>query len=141
MADPNQRLDDTIRFHPPLLTEDKSAGVKTRETVRIQLPVRDAREVASPQFLRSADPPSMAPLQPDIAPLEPKTETARVSSLTAVSRTPAQEKNAHLPTSDMTPNHEFAPLAATEKNSNLLWWIVLGLCALILLIQIWTYLS
>jgi hypothetical protein len=140
MADPNQRLDDTVNFHPPLLTEDKSAGVKTRETVRIQLP-RDAREVASPRLFQPADPQSIGSLQADVAPLEPKTETARVASPTAVSRTAAQEKNAVLPTPKIIPHHEFAPVAATEKNSKLLWWIVLGLSALILLIQIWTYLS
>ena len=142
MADPNQRQDNIVHFHPPLLTEDKSVGVKTRETVRIQLPVRDAREVASTQFFRPTNPPSMASAPPDVAPLEPKKETARVSSLTAASPTLAQEKDAFQPTAGIIPHHEFAPLTVTEKNSKLLWpWIVLGLSALILLIQIWTYLS
>jgi hypothetical protein len=142
MADPNQRQDDIVHFHPPLVTEDKSAGVKTRETVRIQLPVRDAAEVASTQFFRPTNPPSVASVTPEVAPLEPKKETARVSSLTAASRTPAQEKNAFLPTPAIIPHHEFAPLTPTEKHPKLLWWwIVLGLSALILIIQIWTYLS
>jgi len=73
--------------------------------------------------------------------LEPKKETARVSSLTVASQTLAQEKKAFVPAPGIIPHHEFAPLQATEKNSKLLWWIVLGLSALILLIQIWTYLS
>lgn len=139
--DPNQRQDDVVHFDPPLLTEDKSAGVKTRETVRIQLPVRDAGEVASTQFFRPTNPPSMASVPPEVAPLEPKKETARVSSLTAAPRTLSQEKNAFLPTRAISPHHEFAPLTAAEKNPKLLWWwIVLGLSALILIIQIWTYL-
>ncbi len=141
MADTNQRHDEGVQFDPPLLTEDKSAAAKTRETVRIQLPVRDAREVTPTQFFRPTNPPPTASVPPDDAPLEPKKETARVSSLTAASRTPAQEKNAFPPTPGVIPHHEFAPLTASGKNSKLLWWIVLGLSALILLIQIWTYLS
>jgi hypothetical protein len=141
MAQPNQRQDEVVQFDAPLLPEDKSAGVKTREAVRIQLPVRDAREVASTQFFRPTNPPSMTSAPPDVAPLEPKKETARVSSPTAASPTLAQEKNAFQPTAGIIPHHEFASLTATEKNSKLLWWILLSLSALILLIQIWTYLS
>ncbi|HEX4697498.1 MAG TPA: hypothetical protein VH254_07475 [Candidatus Udaeobacter sp.] len=142
MTDPNQRQDDILRFHQPLLTEDKSAGVKTRETVRIQLPVRDVREVAPTQFFRPTNPPSTESVTPDVALLEPKKETARVSSLTVASQTLAQEKKAFVPAPGIIPHHEFAPLPATEKNSKLLWWwIVLGLSALILLMQIWTYVS
>ena len=141
MADPDQRQDDIVHFHPPLLPEDKSAGVKTREAVRIQLPVRDAREVASTQFFRATNPPSMTSPPPDVAPLEPKKETARISSVAVAPRTLAQEKNAFQPTAGIIPHNEFSSLTGTEKNSKLLWWILLGLSALILLIQIWTYLS
>jgi hypothetical protein len=141
MADPDQRQDDIVHFHPPLVPEDKSAGVKTRETVRIQLPVRDAGDVASTQFFQPTNPRSMTSLPPDVAPLEPKKETARISSVAVAPRTLAQGKNAFQPTAGIIPHHEFSSLTGTEKNSKLLWWILLGFSALILLIQIWTYLS
>ena len=140
MANPNQRQNEVVQFDAPLLPEDKSAGLKTRETVRIQLPVRDAREEGSTQFFRPTNPPSMTSALPDVAPLEPKKETARVSSVGVAPRTLAEEKNAFQPTAGI-PHHEFSSLTATEKDSKLLWWILLGLSALILLIQIWTYLS
>jgi hypothetical protein len=142
MAGLNDQRNDTIDVHSPDPPAETPPSVHARETVRIQLPVRDASEVTSTQFFRPTNPTSIDSVPPDVAPLEPKTETARVSPAVIRSRAVAQEKNAFAPTQGIIPHAEFGSLTPAEKkNSNLLWWMLLGLSALILLIQIWTYLS
>lgn len=133
MADPNDRQDDIVRFNPALQHEEKSAGTNTRETGRIHSPARDAGGVSSTQFFRPTNAPSGASLPSDLAPLEPKKETARVSSAAMTAHGLTDENNAFVSTHGIIP--------AEKKTSHLLWWILLGLSALILLIQIWTYLS
>jgi hypothetical protein len=45
-----------------------------------------------------------------------------------------------IPIPNVTPQNSLIALAARDKDSMLLWWILLGISALILIIQIWTYL-
>jgi len=122
MADPNDQQNDSIHVESPVATGDQSAGVKAREAVRIQLPIRDAREVAS---------------------AGPRTETARVSSVSVAPSPAAQVKNPQtfVPARGIFAGRKLVPGAPAEKDAKLVWWILLGLSALILLIQIWTYLS
>jgi hypothetical protein len=122
MADPNDQQNDSIHVESSVAPGEQPAGVKAREGVRIQLPIRDAREVAS---------------------AGPRTETVRVSSV-QVARVPAAEiKNpqAFVPARGIAAGSRLVPGAPAKKDPKLVWWILLGLSALILLIQIWTYLS
>jgi hypothetical protein len=122
MTDPNDRDEDIAHVDSALPPEEKPADVKTREAVRIQLPIRDAREVAS---------------------AGPRTETARVSSVPVARSPAAQIKNpqAFVPARGIAAGSRLVPGAPAKKDPKLVWWILLGLSALILLIQIWTYLS
>jgi hypothetical protein len=122
MTGPNDRHENIVPVDSPPPPEEKPADLKTREAVRIQLPIRDAREVAS---------------------AGPRTETARVSSVPVVRSPAAEIKNpqAFVSESGIAAGSRLVPGAPTEKDPKLVWWILLGLSALILIIQIWTYIS
>jgi hypothetical protein len=142
MADPNEPQEDAVRLKPPLPMAGKPPDMKMRETV--QMPLRDDRDTASTQFFRSANP-SAAQLTPvsDSVPLEPKKETMRISLAAASSPAGSEIKNsqAFVPTPDLASQDPSVAVAPAKKNPMLLWWLLLGVSALILIIQIWTYLS
>jgi hypothetical protein len=147
MAGPNEPKKETVRVDLPLPISAKSpdASVKSRETVRIQLPVRDARDVAPTELF---EPPSQSAIAPvprtaDPVPLEPRKETARISPALAKGPAPVQLKNteAFLTTPNLGSRNAPGAIAPAEKKPMLLWWILLTVSALILIIQIWTYFS
>ena len=118
--------------------------MKMREKVRIQMPLRDDRDSASTQFFRPSNP-SAAQLTPvsDSVPLEPRKETMRISLVAASSPvgTEIHTPQPFVPTPDLASGNPLVPVAPAKKNPMLLWWLLLGVSALILIIQIWTYLS
>jgi hypothetical protein len=144
MADPNEPQEDAVRLKPPLPTAGKPPDMKMSETPRIQMPVRDDRDAASTQFFRPSNP-SDAQLTPveDSVPLEPRTETARISLVAAPSPVGTQIKNPQpfVATPDLASRDPLVAVAPPKKNPMLLWWVLLAVSALILIIQIWTYLS
>jgi hypothetical protein len=79
----------------------------------------------------------------DSVPLEPKKETMRISLAAASSPAGSEIKNsqAFVPTPDLASQDPSVAVAPAKKNPMLLWWLLLGVSALILIIQIWTYLS
>jgi hypothetical protein len=144
MADPNEPQEDAVRLKPPLPTAEKPTDVKMRETVRIQMPLRDDRDSASTQFFRPSNP-SAAQLTPvsDSVPLEPRKETMRISLVAASGPVGTEIKTPQpfVPTPDLASGNPLVAVAPAKKNPMLLWWLLLGVSALILIIQIWTYLS
>jgi hypothetical protein len=144
MADPNEPQEDAVRLNSPVPTAGKPSDMKMRETVRIQVPLRDDRDSVSPQFFRPSNP-SAAPLTPvpDSTPLAPKKETMRISAVAVASPVGTEIKDARpfVSTPDLSSRNPLVAVEPAKKNPMLLWWVLLGVSALILIIQIWTYLS
>jgi hypothetical protein len=161
MAGLNEPNNETVRVDVPLATPGKSPdpNIKSRETVRIQLPVREPTgklplhnptELAPPAGSIAQDlhptqlsPPlsasvTPAPESPDSG---PKKETLRVPLVSEPPVSQGRMKNPLMPMPHVVPQSSLIAAASREKNSMLLWWILLAVSALILIIQIWTYLS
>jgi hypothetical protein len=143
------------------------ADPNIQQTVRIQLPVREpagkeplpnstqpdpgagsvARDLAASEFSQPVNPPPLsASVIPGQEPMSsgPKTETARVLPISDPLSSASQMKNAQsiIPMPHVVPqNSLIAATAARGKSSMLLSWVLLIVSALILIIQIWTYLS
>ena len=136
MAGPNQSKKETAGIELPIPPPGRSPhpSIKPRETARIQLPVSESldkepvhtptesqsnggsadQDAASTEFFRPLEQPSASmPLSASVKPAPDST-------------------------SSQDPSIAAAP---AEKNSMLLMWILLGVSALILIIQIWTYFS
>jgi hypothetical protein len=161
MAGLNEPTNETIRVDVPLPTPGRSPdpNIKSRETVRIQLPVREtmdklplhspaelpppARSAVQDQHPSQFSPPlsasvTPAPESPDSG---PKKETLRVPLVSEPRVSQERMKNPLMPMPHVVPQSSLIAAASREKNSMLLWWILLAVSALILIIQIWTYLS
>jgi len=145
MAGPNEPQKETVRVDLPLPISAKSpdTSVKPRETVRIQLPVRDARDVAPTELFGPPNQSAVAPVPPDPVPLELRKETARISPAPAKGPALAEMKNTEAFVATPNLGSQNAPVAVVpaEKKPMLLWWILLAVSALILIMQIWTYFS
>jgi hypothetical protein len=140
-----------------------------KQTVRIQLPVREpvdkarlhtptdteagagsAENPASSQFSQPANPPSFSPpLSASVMPAPdppvsgPKKETARMPPIPDPLPSAGLIKNTQsvIAMPHVAPQNSLIAAAPRQKSSMLLSWILLGLSALILIIQIWTYFS
>ena len=161
MAGLNEPNNETLRVDVPLPTPGKSPdpNIKSRETVRIQLPVRETMgklplhnptELAPPAGSAAQDlhpsqfsPPLSASVMPapESPDSGPKKETLRVPPVSDPPVSQERMKNPLMPMPHVVPQSSLIAAASREKNSMLLWWILLGISALILIIQIWTYLS
>jgi hypothetical protein len=161
MAGPNEPNNETLRVDVPLPTPGKSPdpNIKSRETVRIQLPVREPMgklplhnptEPPPPAGSAGQDlhpsqfsPPLSVSVMP--APESPasglKKETLRVPLVSEPVASQGRMKNPLIPMPHVVPQSSLIAAALREKSSLLLYWILLGVSALILIIQIWTYLS
>ncbi|PYJ59288.1 MAG: hypothetical protein DME74_12735 [Verrucomicrobia bacterium] len=151
MASPNEPNNESVRIDLPLPTAEKSPdpNIKPRETVRIQLPVREPlgkAPVHAPTEPRN--PPSFSPLSASVMPAPespssgPKKETARIPLVPDPLPSAGQMKNTQsviMP--NVAPRNPSSAIAPAEKKPMLLYWILLGVSALILIIQIWTYFS
>jgi hypothetical protein len=156
MAEPNEPKKETTRisFTPAAAERPPEPNPKSRDTVRIQLPVREppvhvltesqpaVQEAASPQFFQAPQSPPV-PANPSVAPAPdlpssgPIKETVRIP-LSAVQMKKTQPLVGMPEVAPQIPSIAVAPV---EKNPMPLLWLLLGVSAVILIIQIWTYLS
>jgi hypothetical protein len=160
MTEPNEPKKETTRIPltPAAVEKLAAPNTKSRDTVRIQLPLREppvrvstepqsvptsaVQDVISPQLFQPPPSPS-APLNtsvmpaPDLPSSGPIKETVRIP-LRAVQTKKTQPLVAMPETAPQNPSIAVAPV---EKNPMPLLWLLLGVSAVILIIQIWTYLS
>jgi len=156
MTEPNEPKKETTRIPVAAEVVEKPSqpNAKPRDTVRIQLPVPEApvhiltkpqpaaQGAGAPQFPNPPQP-QPVPLNAAVTPAPelPSTglpkETVRISLPTVQTRK-TQPLMAVPDVADQT-----APVAVAKQQraSMPLLWLLLGVSALILLIQIWTYLS
>jgi hypothetical protein len=157
----NEPTNETIRVDVPLPTPGRSPdpNIKSRETVRIQLPVRETMDKLSLHSPAELPPPAGSavqdqhpsqfspPLSASVTPAPespdsgPKKETLRLPLVSEPPVSQERMKNPLMPMPHVVPQSSLIAAASREKNSMLLWWILLAVSALILIIQIWTYLS
>jgi hypothetical protein len=156
MTEPNEPKKETTRISvaPEVAEKPPEPNTKSRDTVRIQLPLREppvhiltepqpaVQEGGSPQFFQPPQPPPV-PLNaavmpaPDLPSSEPIKETVRIPLPTVQMR-----KTQPLVTMpEAAPRNPLIAMATEEKNPMPLLWLLLGVSAVILIIQIWTYLS
>ena len=163
MAEPDQPKKETVRIQLPVPPPIKPAepSMKPHETVRIQLPVREtgsspaaassrpaSEDISSTNFFPPPKPPTASrPLSSSASPSAippapgPKRETVRIP-LTPEPLRPDQKKTQPLiAMPGIVPQSLPISMAPTERSSMLLYWMLLGISALILIIQIWTYFS
>ena len=140
MASPNEPKTETVRIDLPLPPAGKSADQNMKETVRIQLPVRESQ--ARPPLFSSPSSASVMPA-PDLPSSGPKKETIRVPVIPNPISSAGQMKSTQLAVAipGVASQNSLIANGRREKNPMLLWWILLGVSAVILIIQIWTYLS
>ena len=175
MADSNEPKKETTRIvlPPPPAAKPPDPDTKSRETVRIQLPLREpldrpsgrtstetqatskpaAQDLAATQIFQPPKPQSVSPPlsasvapAPDSPPSGPRKETVRIPLMPDPIAQP-------LATAQMTKTQPLIPMpgvatesaaiavAPAEKSPMPLLWVLLGVSALILIIQILTYLS
>ena len=156
MTEPNEPKKETTRIPvaPEVVEKPPEPNAKSRDTVRIQLPVREApvhiltepqpavQKGGSPQFFQPPQPPPV-PLNaavmpaPDLPSSGPIKETVRIPLPTV--QTKKTQPLVAMP--DVAPQSASIAVATEERNPMPLLWLLLGVSALILIIQIWTYLS
>ena len=164
MAEPDQPKKETVRIelpHPPVTPPPPNPSVKPRETVRIQLPVRETgnspvpsspqsapEDISSTNFFPSPKPPAAprplsAPVRPPSIPpsLGPKKETVRIPLMPEPLRSAQKKTQPLIAMPDVIPQNPPSRWHRSRKGSMLLYWMLLGMSALILIIQIWTYFS
>jgi hypothetical protein len=163
MAEPEQPKKETVRIELPLppATKAPESTVKPRETVRIQLPVRETagpptpsspqsagEDISSTNFFPPPKPPTASRLlsasvrPPSVSPPSgPKRETVRIPLMPEPLRSAQKKTQPLIAMPEVAPQNPPIAVAPTEKSSMLLYWMLLGFSALILIIQIWTYFS
>jgi hypothetical protein len=150
MADFNEPRQETVRIDQPPELGSKLTGpdTKSRDTVRIQLGLRQP-----PDGLPLRAEPSSATEIPDLvatvpgAPSSsPKKETARIPRVPDPLSKPVpsvqMKKTQPLVAMPHAASQKASiAVAAAEKSAMPLYWVLLGVSAIILIIQIWTYFS
>ena len=156
MTEPNEPKKETTRipFTPAAAEKPPDPNTKSRDTVRIQLPLREppvhvlpepqpgVPEVVPPQFFQPPQPPpvpvsaSVMPA-PDLPSSGPIKETVRIP----LSTVQAKKTQPLVAMPEVAPQIPSVAVAPVEKNPMPLLWLLLGVSAIILIIQIWTYLS
>ena len=163
MAEPDQPKKETVRIelpHPPV-TPPPAPSVKPRETVRIQLPVRETgnapvssspqsapEDISSTNFFPPPKPPAATrPLSDSVRPspippsLGPKKETVRIPLTPEPLRSAQKKTQPLMAMPNVIPENPPIAVAPVEKSSMLMYWMLFAMSALILIIQIWTYFS
>jgi hypothetical protein len=163
MAEPDQPKKETVGIQLPVPSPPNAPQqtVKPRETVRIQLPVREtgnspvpsssqsaSEDVSSTNFFPPPQPPAASrPLSGSVSPppiptsLGPKKETVRIPLVPEPLRSAQKKTQPLIAMPNVVPQNPPIAVAPVEKSSMLLYWMLLGISALILIIQIWTYFS
>ena len=163
MAEPDQPKKETVRIElprPPVTPPPNPSG-KPRETVRIQLPVRETgnapvssspqsapEDISSTNFFPSPKPPAATrplstPVRPPSIPpsLGPKKETVRIPLTPEPLRSAQKKTQPLMAMPNVIPENPPIAVAPVEKSSMLMYWMLFAMSALILIIQIWTYFS
>jgi hypothetical protein len=168
MAEPDQPKKETVRIQLPVPPPSNPSQqnppeqtVKPRETVRIQLPVGKTgnppvppspqsapEDISSTNFFPPPKPPAASrPLSGSVRPpplppsLGPKKETVRIPLVPEPLRSAQKKTQPLMAMPNVAPQNPPISVAPVEKSSMLLYWILLGVSAVILIIQIWTYFS
>jgi hypothetical protein len=167
MAEPDQPKKETVRIELPLPSAPKpsESAAKPRETVRIQLPVREtgsapippsspsgtgspAEDISSTNFFPSPKPPPASrPLSASVrpppvsSPQGPKKETVRIPLMPEPLRSAQKKTQPLIAMPQSAPQNPPIAVAPVERSSMLLYWVLFGVSALVLIIQIWTYFS
>jgi len=162
MAAPEQPKKETVGIQLPVPPPPNipQQTVKPRETVRIQLPVREtgnspvpfspqsaSEDVSSTNFFPPPKPTAVSrPLSGSAPPpiprfLGPKKETVRIPLVPEPLRSAQKKTQPLIAMPNVVPQNAPIAVAPAEKSSMLLYWMLLGISALILIIQIWTYFS
>jgi hypothetical protein len=163
MAEPDQPKKETVRIQLPIPPPPNPAEqtLKPRESVRIQLPVRETgtppvpsspqsapEDISSTNFFPQPKPPAASrPLSGSVPPppippsLGPKKETVRIPLNPEPLRSAQKKTQPLIAMPNVVPQNPPIAVAPVEKGSMLLYWMLLGISALILIIQIWTYFS
>jgi len=137
MAGPNQSKKEAIELPVPALEKPPDPNIKQRETARIQLPVREPMGKTPLSIPIPTPMPAPVAHAPDSSCL--RKETLRVSDMPDSPAAEMKKTEPLIAMPDVTAEHPSIAAAPAEKNSMLLMWILLGVSALILIIQIWTY--
>ena len=74
-------------------------------------------------------------------PDQPKKETVRIPLMPEPSRSAQKKTQPLMAMPNVVPQNPPIAVAPVEKNSMLMYWMLLAMSALILIIQIWTYFS
>src|SRR6266481_9769165 len=149
MAEPDQPKKETVRIelpHPPVTPPAPPApSVKPRETVRIQLPVRETgnapapsspqsapEDISSTNFFPAPKPPAAsrplsAPVRPPPIPrsLGPKKETVRIPLMPEPLRSAQKKTQPLISMPDVIPQNPAIAVAPIEKRPMLLYWMLL----------------
>jgi len=141
MAGPNQSKKETIGIELPVPPPERPPDpkIKPRETARIPLPVREPVDKTPLPILIPTPIPVPVAHAPDSSDL--RKETVRVSDMPDSPAAEMKKTEPLIAMPDVTAQDPSIAAAPAEKNSMLLIWILLGVSALILIIQIWTYFS
>jgi hypothetical protein len=156
MTEPNEPKKETTRisFAPAAAEKPPDPNTKSRDTVRIQLPLREppvhvlpepqpaVQEAVPPQFFHPPQPspvPASASVMPapDLPSSGPIKETVRIP----LSTVQMKKTQPLVAVPEVAPQSPSVAVAPVEKNPMPLLWLLLGVSAVILIIQIWTYLS
>ena len=156
MTEPNEPKKETTRipFAPAGAEKPPDPNTKSRDTVRIQLPVREppahvlpepqpaVQEVVPPESFQPPQPPPV-PLNPSVMPAPDLPSSGPIKETVRIPLHAVQMKKTQplIAVPEMAPQNPSIAVAPVEKNSMPLMWLLLGVSAVILIIQIWTYLS
>jgi hypothetical protein len=156
MTEPNEPKKETTRIPvtPKVGEKPPEPSAKSRDTVRIQLPVREApvhilteqqptvQKGGPPQFFQPPQPPPV-PLSAAVTPAPELPSSGPIKETVRIPLPVVQSKKTQplVPRPDVAPESASIAVAKEERNPMPLLWLLLGVSALILIIQIWTYLS
>jgi hypothetical protein len=139
MAGPNQSKKETAELPLPPPERPADPNIKPRETARIQLPVREPTGKTPLPIPIPTPIPAPVAHAPDSSGL--RKETVSVSDMPDSPAAQMKKTEPLIAMPDVAAQNPSIAVAPAEKNSMLLMWILLGVSALILIIQIWTYFS
>jgi hypothetical protein len=133
-ANESKRETIGIELPPPPPEKLPDPNIKPRETARIQLSVREP--TGKTPLPIPIPTPIPAPDSPGL-----KKETVSVSDMPDSPAAQMEKTERLIAMPDVAAQNPSIAVAPAAKNSMLLMWILLGISALILIIQIWTYFS
>jgi hypothetical protein len=156
MTEPNEPKKETTRIPmaPQVAEKPPEPNAKSRDTVRIQLPVREApvhilteqqpavQKGGPPQFFQPPQPPPV-PLTAAVTPAPDLPSSGPIKETVRIPLPAVQTKKTHplVAMPEVARQSASIAVATEERNPMPLLWLLLGVSALILIIQIWTYLS